>query len=294
SSPRSRRPSPRGRPPTPTPRSRPPWRPTAPTNRTDRTPMATSRAKQRKSPLKSLIELVLTVAIAVGLALLIQAFIVKPYRIPSPSMVPTLAIGQRVLTNRLFSHPSVGDIVVFHPRSGSFDAGLRRQSRRWPPAAVRKAHSADVLADVHQAGGRAAWRHDHDHRRPRDPQRRRREGLVHQGLRGRFSMHFPQIDRRSARRLLHDGRQPWRFGRQPLLGTSPWLLDHRCRLLHLLAAGPDRLPLSGRGRGASHGRVASCFSSTARSAPGSWPAPTKPAEGASPGRWSPRRSCSIM
>jgi signal peptidase I len=76
-------------------------------------------AKTRKTPLKSLIELVLTVAIAVGLALLIQAFVVKPYRIPSPSMVPTLDIGQRVLANRLISHPSVGDIVVFHPPAGA-------------------------------------------------------------------------------------------------------------------------------------------------------------------------------
>jgi signal peptidase I len=80
--------------------------------------MASSRAKQ-KSTAKSLIELLVTVAIAVGLALLIQAFIVKPYRIPSPSMVPTLKIGQRVLTNRLIDHPSIGDIVVFHPPKGA-------------------------------------------------------------------------------------------------------------------------------------------------------------------------------
>jgi signal peptidase I len=81
--------------------------------------VARSGTKSPKSGLKSLIELVATVAVAVGLALLIQAFIVKPYRIPSPSMVPTLAIGQRVLANRLISHPSVGDIVVFHPPQGA-------------------------------------------------------------------------------------------------------------------------------------------------------------------------------
>jgi signal peptidase I len=81
--------------------------------------MAAPGTKPRKSTLKSLIELVITVAIAVGLALLIQAFIVKPYRIPSPSMVPTLIPGQRVLTNRLINHPSVGDIVVFHPPAGA-------------------------------------------------------------------------------------------------------------------------------------------------------------------------------
>jgi signal peptidase I len=69
--------------------------------------------------MKSLIELVLTVAVAVALAFLIQAFIVKPYKIPSPSMVPTLEIGQRVLTNRLINHPSVGDVVVFHPPHGA-------------------------------------------------------------------------------------------------------------------------------------------------------------------------------
>jgi signal peptidase I len=68
---------------------------------------------------KGLIELVVTVAVAVALALLIQAFIVKPYRIPSPSMVPTLDVGQRVLTNRLSGNPSVGDIVVFHPPHGA-------------------------------------------------------------------------------------------------------------------------------------------------------------------------------
>jgi signal peptidase I len=72
-----------------------------------------------KSAAKSVLELVVTVAVAVGLALLIQAFIVKPYRIPSPSMEPTLKIGQRVLANRLINHPSVGDVVVFHPPKGA-------------------------------------------------------------------------------------------------------------------------------------------------------------------------------
>ena len=69
--------------------------------------------------MKGLIELVITVAVAVALALLIQAFIVKPYRIPSPSMVPTLDVGQRVLTNRLAGNPGLNDIVVFHPPHGA-------------------------------------------------------------------------------------------------------------------------------------------------------------------------------
>jgi signal peptidase I len=48
----------------------------------------------------SLIELVVIVAVALGVALGIQAFLVKPFRIPSESMVPTLEVGQRVLVNR--------------------------------------------------------------------------------------------------------------------------------------------------------------------------------------------------
>jgi signal peptidase I len=58
------------------------------------------------------------VALALGLALAIQAFLVKPYQIPSGSMEPTLDIGQRVLVNRFIYHftsPDIGDIVVFHP-----------------------------------------------------------------------------------------------------------------------------------------------------------------------------------
>jgi len=61
------------------------------------------------------------VAVALGLALGIQAFLVKPFRIPSESMVPTLAVGQRVLVCRFCSHlgdPGRGDILVFKPPAG--------------------------------------------------------------------------------------------------------------------------------------------------------------------------------
>jgi signal peptidase I len=69
--------------------------------------------------LRSLVELVLTVAVAIGLALLIQAFVVKPYKIPSGSMLPTLALKQRILVNRMNTDPGIGDVVVFHPPHGA-------------------------------------------------------------------------------------------------------------------------------------------------------------------------------
>lgn len=64
----------------------------------------------------------LIVGFAIGLALLIQAYLVKPFQIPSGSMAPTLEINQRVLVNRTsyhFGDPSIGDIVVFNPPQGA-------------------------------------------------------------------------------------------------------------------------------------------------------------------------------
>jgi signal peptidase I len=80
-----------------------------------------ARSKQ-KTTRGSLFELVTIVAVALGLALGIQAFLVKPFRIPSESMVPTLDVGQRVLVDRVsfrFGDPGRGDIVVFKPPAGA-------------------------------------------------------------------------------------------------------------------------------------------------------------------------------
>ncbi len=74
--------------------------------------------KAKKSLTSSAVELVVIVAIALGLAYAIQAWIIKPYRIPSGSMEPTLKIGERILVDRIgmdFSSPGIGDIMVFHP-----------------------------------------------------------------------------------------------------------------------------------------------------------------------------------
>ena len=83
---------------------------------------SSANKKHSKSTAASLIELVVIIVVALGLALGIQAFIIKPYRIPSGSMEPTLAIGQRVLVNRIgtdFSEPHIGEIAVFHPPEGA-------------------------------------------------------------------------------------------------------------------------------------------------------------------------------
>ena len=74
------------------------------------------------------IDWLVTIVVAVAIVLAVKAWIVNPYRIPSPSMEPTLHCAKpepgceadrsdRVLANRFiyrFRDPRRGDIVVFH------------------------------------------------------------------------------------------------------------------------------------------------------------------------------------
>ena len=72
--------------------------------------------RARSSPRRVFTEYVVILVVALGVAFLLQAFVVKPYKIPSPSMVPTLDPGDRVLVARFLYHfttPAHGDIAVF-------------------------------------------------------------------------------------------------------------------------------------------------------------------------------------
>jgi signal peptidase I len=74
------------------------------------------REKRPRSLRRTIIEIVVIVAAAFALAMLVQAFIVKPFTIHQISMEPTLVEGDRVLISRLSYHfhdPKAGDVVVF-------------------------------------------------------------------------------------------------------------------------------------------------------------------------------------
>ena len=124
--PPSRRPDAAGRsrPPRPTRTTHPSPKQTAAPSGPRAQPMAQTvrRGKSKDKSGNSLVELVTIVVVALGLALGIQAFLVKPFRIPSESMVPTLEVGQRVLVDRVslrFGDPERGDIMVFKPPAGA-------------------------------------------------------------------------------------------------------------------------------------------------------------------------------
>ncbi len=116
----------------------------------------------RRARGNQIVELVVIIGLALGLAWLIQAFVVKPYKIPSGSMEPTLAIGQRVLVDRIgndFFDPSVGDIVVFHPPQGAVDGaangtcGAPQTSNEMCPRPTRQEASTTYIKRVVAVGG---------------------------------------------------------------------------------------------------------------------------------------------
>jgi signal peptidase I len=88
---------------------------------------------RRLAPRGGIVELLLTVLLALGTAWLFQAYVVKPYRIPSSSMEPTLFPGDRVLVSRFTyarGNPERGDVVVFFPpgRGDEIFAGAKTAS----------------------------------------------------------------------------------------------------------------------------------------------------------------------
>ena len=85
---------------------------------TEPEPPGPVRPVKKKGRLRFLRELPVLILIAFVLALLIKTFLVQAFYIPSESMDPTLKVGDRVLVEKVLTHPHRGWIVVFknpHP-----------------------------------------------------------------------------------------------------------------------------------------------------------------------------------
>ena len=105
-----------------------------------------SSAGKRKRSWRQLMTIVVT---AIILMLLIKAFVVQVYRIPSSSMEDTLLTGDRVLVNKLVYHfrgIGRGDIVVFSGQ-GSWGTTTGEPDPAPPGNPVLRAVD-DVLTDI--------------------------------------------------------------------------------------------------------------------------------------------------
>jgi signal peptidase I len=92
-------------------------------------PEAPALEKKKRGRFRFLRELPILILIAFVLALLIKTFLVQAFYIPSESMDPTLKVGDRVLVEKVLTHPHRGWIVVFknphpvpQPHRGAFGA----------------------------------------------------------------------------------------------------------------------------------------------------------------------------
>ena len=90
-------------------------------------PTGTRLRRILRSPVLHLLAALFTLA-------LLQAFVVKPFQVPSESMSPTLEAGDRILADRITligSDPRQGDIVVFsRPEAWETDAAAPSPLRR--------------------------------------------------------------------------------------------------------------------------------------------------------------------
>lgn len=79
-------------------------------------PPSKLKRAQPRTRTRALVEWVVVVGGAFGMALLIQAFLFQPFRIPSGSMIPTLEVRDRIVVNKLsyrLHAVNRGDVVVF-------------------------------------------------------------------------------------------------------------------------------------------------------------------------------------
>ena len=80
----------------------------------------------RRSVRRTVLEWVAVIGGGIVIALVVEAFLVQAFWIPSPSMVPTLEVGDRVLVNKLsyrFHDVHRGDVVVFERPPGASNGG---------------------------------------------------------------------------------------------------------------------------------------------------------------------------
>ena len=128
------------------------------------------RPRLKELPGGQVTELIVIVITALAIALAVQWLLIKPYRIPSGSMEPTLDVGQRVLRQPPQPSPGLrsqgGDIITFHPPAGADESPPRcgasrpttRPARRRRPSAPRRPSSS---ASSGSGGDRIAVRDGH-------------------------------------------------------------------------------------------------------------------------------------
>ena len=84
---------------------------------------------ERHGFLSGVIEMVITVAVALAVALLLRTFVFEVYEVPTGSMLETIQEGDRLVGEKItyrYSEPKQGDIVTFSNPDGSDTTLIKR------------------------------------------------------------------------------------------------------------------------------------------------------------------------
>lgn len=88
-----------------------------------------NESSRTKKVAREVLGYVIAIVSAVIVAVLIRIFIFEPFIVPTPSMEPTLMVGDKVIINKLayrFGPVQRGDIVAFHSTTGDSKELVKR------------------------------------------------------------------------------------------------------------------------------------------------------------------------
>ncbi len=125
------------------PRPEMPPRVEMPSRGSARPPKEDNKQRTREQWIALVLEFAVLFIIALVIAVYLQAFVIKPFMIPSPSMEPTLREGDRVLVDRTtyhFREPRRGEVIVFR-----FDPN---DTANWTHGGNGFTRSLDLLAEI--------------------------------------------------------------------------------------------------------------------------------------------------
>jgi signal peptidase I len=117
-------------------------------------PVAREPERHRSSTVRTAVEWVVIIAVAVGFGLFIKAFVLGMYWIPTASMEPTLNVDDRIVVNKLsyrFHDVNRGDIVVFERPPGETASDIHDLIKRVVGLEGERieAQNGQVLIDGH-------------------------------------------------------------------------------------------------------------------------------------------------
>ena len=187
-------------------------------------------SRRRRRWRRALAETAITILVAVLLAGLVRAFAFPTFWIPSPSMVPTLGVYDRILVQKAFftwHDVREGDIVVFsHPPldhcGGPQEGDLVKRVIALPGQTIYSSGNSIYV------NGRLLAEPYLPHDDPLGPP-----------IPDASSQHPYRVP---PGELLHAGRQPGGLMRQPVLGADQGLEHRRQGGAGVVARRPPRLP----------------------------------------------------